>query len=112
MIFISSSFNIRVGGLFPGSWDLKGIRKCGQEILGAGAPGSHSVMQDVSAGLMAIIGGDLETRASASVSEAPPKAGLKKVLSFKGFGKRADTGARAANPESVIPLDDKDFKNF
>ncbi len=69
-------------------------------------------MKDVSAGLMAIIGGDLETRTSASVSEAPPKAVLKKVLSFKGFGKKADTGARAANPESVIPLDDKDFKNF
>ena len=69
-------------------------------------------MKDVSAGLMAIIGGDLETRASASVSEAPPKAVLKKVLSFKGFGKKADPGARAVNPESVIPLDDKDFKNF
>ena len=69
-------------------------------------------MKDVSAGLMAIIGGDLETRASASVSEAPPKAVLKKVLSFKGFGKKADPGARAANPESIIPLDDKDFKNF
>jgi methyl-accepting chemotaxis protein len=69
-------------------------------------------MKDVSAGLMAIIGGDLETRASASVSEAPPKAVLKKVLSFKGFGKKADPGSRAANPESVIPLDDKDFKNF
>ena len=69
-------------------------------------------MKDVSAGLMAIVGGDLETRASASVSEAPPKAVLKKVLSFKGFGKKADTGARTANPESVIPLDDKDFKNF
>jgi methyl-accepting chemotaxis protein len=69
-------------------------------------------MKDVSAGLMAIIGGDLETRASASVSEAPPKAVLKKVLSFKGFGKKSDTGARTASPESIIPLDDKDFKNF
>jgi methyl-accepting chemotaxis protein len=69
-------------------------------------------MKDVSAGLMAIVGGDLETRASASVSEAPPKAVLKKVLSFKGFGKKSDTGARTANPESIIPLDDKDFKNF
>jgi methyl-accepting chemotaxis protein len=69
-------------------------------------------MKDVSAGLMAIVGGNLETRASASVSEAPPKAVLKKVLSFKGFGKKSDTGARTANPESIIPLDDKDFKNF
>ena len=48
----------------------------------------------------------------ASVSEAPPKAVLKKVLSFKGFGKKADPGTKAVNPESVIPLDDKDFKNF
>jgi methyl-accepting chemotaxis protein len=69
-------------------------------------------MKDVAAELMAIVGGSDETRASASVSEAPPKAVLKKVLSFKGFGKKADPGARAANPESVIPLDDKDFKNF
>jgi methyl-accepting chemotaxis protein len=69
-------------------------------------------MKEVAAGLMAIVGGDLETRASSSVSEAPPKAALKKVLSFKGFGKKAAAGARTVNPESVIPLDDKDFKNF
>jgi hypothetical protein len=37
---------------------------------------------------------------------------MKKVLSFKRFGKKADPEARAVNPESVIPLDDKDFKNF
>ena len=36
---------------------------------------------------------------------------LKKVLSFKGFGKTAGTGARVANTEAVISLDDKDFKN-
>jgi methyl-accepting chemotaxis protein len=69
-------------------------------------------MKDVAAELMAIVGGDLETRDSASVSEAPQKAVLKKVLSFKRFGKKADAGARAVNPESVIPLEDKDFKNF
>jgi methyl-accepting chemotaxis protein len=69
-------------------------------------------MKDVAAELMAIVGGDLETRASASVSEAPQKAVLKKVLSFKRFGKKADPEARALNPESVIPLEDKDFKNF
>jgi|GEM_PF-316694 len=69
-------------------------------------------MKDVSAELMAIVGGDLENRASASVSEAPQKAVLKKVLSFKGFGKKADAGAKDVRPETVIPLDDKDFKNF
>jgi hypothetical protein len=37
---------------------------------------------------------------------------LKKVLSFKGFGKKAAPGARDVRPEAVIPLDDKDFKNF
>jgi methyl-accepting chemotaxis protein len=69
-------------------------------------------MKDIAAELMTMVGGNLKTRASASVSEAPPKAVLKKVLSFKGFGNKSDPGARAANPESVIPLDDKDFKNF
>jgi len=69
-------------------------------------------MKDVAAGLMAIIGGNLETRASASISEAPQKAVLKKVLSFKGFGKKGDAGTKDVRPETVIPLDDKDFKNF
>jgi hypothetical protein len=69
-------------------------------------------MKDVAAELMAIVGGDLETRASASVSGTPQKAVLKKVLSFKGFGKKADAGAKDVRPEAVIPLDDKDFKNF
>jgi len=69
-------------------------------------------MKEVAAGLMAIVGGDLESRATASVSAAPPRAVLKKVLSFKRFGKKADAGARDVRPEAVIPLDDKDFKNF
>jgi methyl-accepting chemotaxis protein len=69
-------------------------------------------MKDVAAELMAIVGGNLENRASASVSEAPQKAVLKKVLSFKGFGKKTDAGAKDVRPETVIPLDDKDFKNF
>ena len=69
-------------------------------------------MKDVAAGLMTIVGGDLKSGASASFSAAPPNPVLKKVLSFKGFGKKTDNGARTVNPESVIPLEDKDFKNF
>ena len=69
-------------------------------------------MKEIAAELMTMVGGNHETQASASVSAAPTKAVLKKVLSFKRFGKKDDPGARAVNPESVIPLDDKDFKNF
>jgi len=67
-------------------------------------------MKDVAAELMSLVGGTIENRPSAAA--AAPKDGLKKVLSFRGFGKKADTGGKAARPESVIPLDDKDFKNF
>ncbi len=69
-------------------------------------------MKDIATGLMAIVGGDLGTTHSESTAAVQPKAMLKKALSFKGFGKKATPGARAANPESVIPLEDKDFKNF
>jgi methyl-accepting chemotaxis protein len=70
-------------------------------------------MKEIAAGLMAIVGGDLENRASASMSEAPQKAVLKKVLSFKGFTKKAAAaGTKDVRPETVIPLDDRDFKNF
>jgi hypothetical protein len=69
-------------------------------------------MKEIAAELMTMVGGNHETQASASVSAAPTKAVLKKVLSFKRFGKKDDPGTRAVNPESVIPLEDKDFKNF
>jgi len=69
-------------------------------------------MKEIAAELMTMVGGSHETQHSASVSAAPPKAVLKKVLTFKRFGKKADPEARAVNPESVIPLEDKDFKNF
>jgi methyl-accepting chemotaxis protein len=69
-------------------------------------------MKEIAAELMTMVGGSHETRDSASVSAAPPKAVLKKVLSFKRFGKKADPEARTVNPESVFPLEDKDFKNF
>jgi hypothetical protein len=61
---------------------------------------------------MTLVGGNLESRSSASAASAPSPAVLKKVLTFKGFGKKTDAGAGNVRPESVIPLDDKDFKNF
>jgi hypothetical protein len=61
---------------------------------------------------MTMVGGNHETQVSTSVSAAPPKAVLKNVLSFKRFGKKTDPRPSAVNPESVIPMEDKDFKNF
>ena len=69
-------------------------------------------MKDIASELMTLVGGNLESGSSASSAAAPSKAVLKKVLSFKGFGKKANTGAGNVRPEAVIPLDDKDFKNF
>ncbi len=69
-------------------------------------------MKDIAAELMTLVGGRIETQSSASVASAPSQAVLKKVLSFKGFGKKAGAKADNVRPEAVIPLDDKDFKNF
>ena len=69
-------------------------------------------MKDIALELMTLVGGNLESRTSASAAVAPSQAVLKKVLAFKGFGKKTDAGAGNVRPESVIPLDDKDFKNF
>jgi len=69
-------------------------------------------MKDIAAELMMLVGGRIESRSAASAASAPSQAVLKKVLSFKGFGKKAAAKADGVRPESVIPLDDKDFKNF
>ena len=69
-------------------------------------------MKDIASELMTLVGGNLESGSSASSAAAPSQAVLKKVLSFKGFGKKANPGAANVRPEAVIPLDDKDFKNF
>jgi len=69
-------------------------------------------MKDIAAELMMLVGGRIETRSSASAASAPSQAVLKKVLSFKGFGKKAGAKADGVRPEAVIPLDDGDFKNF
>ncbi len=69
-------------------------------------------MKDIAAELMMLVGGRIDTQTAASAASAPSQAVLKKVLSFKGFGKKAAAKADGVRPESVIPLDDKDFKNF
>ena len=69
-------------------------------------------MKDVAAELMAIVGGNLDARSSASAAATPSHAVMKKVLAFKGFGKKADAKPDGVRPESVIPLNDRDFKNF
>jgi hypothetical protein len=69
-------------------------------------------MKDIASELMTLVGGNLDAGSSASSAAAPSQAVLKKVLSFKGFGKKANAGAGNVRPEAVIPLDDKDFKNF
>jgi methyl-accepting chemotaxis protein len=67
-------------------------------------------MKGVAAELLAIVGGDLEAKETAT--SGPSNAVLKKTLSFKGFRKKANSGKKDMCPEAVIPLDDKDFKNF
>ena len=69
-------------------------------------------MKDIASELMTLVGGNLDAGSTASSAAAPSQAVLKKVLSFKGFGKKANAGAGNVRPEAVIPLDDKDFKNF
>ncbi len=66
-------------------------------------------MREVAEELIALVGGTIENRPAVA---AAPTAGLKKVLSFKRFGKKADTKADGVRTEAVIPLDDRDFKNF
>jgi methyl-accepting chemotaxis protein len=73
-------------------------------------------MKSQSAGLAEIIGGDGAGKGAGEQS-APtsdrPKAMIQKALSLATFKSRGKAGAaKAARPEDVIPLDDKDFKNF
>jgi methyl-accepting chemotaxis protein len=73
-------------------------------------------MKSHAEGLAAIIGGD--GAAKGSIEESPsttekPRAIFQKAMSLSPFKGRGKSGvAQAARPENVIPLDDKDFKNF
>jgi methyl-accepting chemotaxis protein len=73
-------------------------------------------MKSQSAGLAEIIGGN-GAGGGAAEHSAPtsdkPKAIIQKALSLTSFTSRGKAGAsKTARPEDVIPLDDKDFKNF
>jgi methyl-accepting chemotaxis protein len=73
-------------------------------------------MKSHAEGLAAIIGGNGAGRGI--IEESPstpgkPKAIFQKALSLAPFKGRGKAGvAQAARPESVIPLDEGDFKNF
>jgi|WetSurMetagenome_2_1015567.scaffolds.fasta_scaffold03742_9 methyl-accepting chemotaxis protein len=77
-------------------------------------------MKQVAGELIAIVGGNVEI--TKRENETPTSSSgnfLRKALTFKSFGnKRNAVGpaltsrSKRSNPEGVIPLDDKDFKNF
>jgi methyl-accepting chemotaxis protein len=72
-------------------------------------------MKSQSAGLAEIIGGDGAGKGAVEQSSASekPRAMIQKALSLATFKSRGKAGvAKSARPEDVIPLDDKDFKNF
>jgi methyl-accepting chemotaxis protein len=73
-------------------------------------------MKSHAEGLAAIIGGDGAARGRMEESPATPgkpKAILQKALSLAPFKGRGKAGAaQSARPEDVIPLDERDFKNF
>ncbi len=67
-------------------------------------------MKGIAEGLQRIVGGSRGTKTETSARS--PKAETKKALSFKGFVKTGNSGAVKVRPETVIPLDNRDFKNF
>jgi methyl-accepting chemotaxis protein len=67
-------------------------------------------MKEIAHELMLIVEGSVKADASKSVSTSVPERTVKKALTFKGSGKKDNS--RDLRPEAVIPLDDKDFKNF
>jgi methyl-accepting chemotaxis protein len=69
-------------------------------------------MKQIAEELHVIVEGDASRADVVAATPAASKTVVKKALSFKGFGKKADSRARDVRPEAVIPLDDKDFKNF
>jgi len=73
-------------------------------------------MKSQAAQLAATIGGDGAGKGSVEQSSSAsdkPKAMIQKALSLASFTSRGKAGsAKASRPEDVIPLDEKDFKNF
>jgi methyl-accepting chemotaxis protein len=69
-------------------------------------------MKQIACELHGIVEGDTSRSIQDSSALPTSKAKLKRALSFKGFGKKTASGAKDPRPEAVIPLDDKDFKNF
>jgi methyl-accepting chemotaxis protein len=69
-------------------------------------------MKQIAGDLRFIVEGAVEETAGESSTPPPSKTMLKKALSFTGFRKKAGYKTRDVHPESVIPFDDKDFKNF
>jgi methyl-accepting chemotaxis protein len=69
-------------------------------------------MKQIACELHGIVEGDATGSIQDSSALPASKAKLKQALSFKGFGKKNASGVNGARPGDVIPLDDKDFKNF
>jgi len=67
-------------------------------------------MKVIAAEMQRIVVGGNVTKAAASAELS--RAELKNAFSRKGFVKKGHAGAEAVRPQDVIPLDDKDFKNF
>jgi len=67
-------------------------------------------MKVIAGELTAIVGGNIEARTEAT--EGPRNMVLRKALSLKKMVKKTDAKGKDLRPETVIPLDDKDFKNF
>jgi len=67
-------------------------------------------MKVIAGELTAIVGGNIEAKAEAI--DGPRNMVLRKALSLKKMVKKTDAKGKDLRPEAVIPLDDKDFKNF
>jgi methyl-accepting chemotaxis protein len=69
-------------------------------------------MKQIAEELHVIVEGDASRADVVTAAPAASRTALKKALSFKGLIKKTDAAAKDVRPEAVIPLDDKDFKNF
>jgi methyl-accepting chemotaxis protein len=69
-------------------------------------------MKQIAEELHVIVEGDASRAGVVTAAPAASRTALKKALSFKGLIKKTDAVAKDVRPEAVIPLDDKDFKNF
>jgi len=69
-------------------------------------------MKQIAEELHVIVEGNASKADKAAAAPAASRTVIKKALSFKGLAKKTAAAATDVRPEAVIPLDDKDFKNF